>query len=320
LVDAEKAAGSDFIKVYNGIPRDAYFALAKRANEIGIPFAGHIPRLIKVAEASDAGQCCIEHVYGVLLGCSTEETRLIEQAGERAKAKAIGDSVISRTVYLREKDRLTLATQDETITRQLLEQFARNETWQVPTLVTMRGMAFQSEITTEDLYSDQRLRYFKIPDYWLPQNDPFAENNTDEDWEIIQAVYERILELLPLMQQMGVPLMAGTDTPNPGAFPGFGIHDELQLMVEAGLTSLQALQAATTNAARFQAADDSLGQIAPGMIADLVLLEENPLSDIRNTSQIRSVVLDGTLLDRVTLDSILVELTSQVSQPARDSL
>ncbi len=318
FVDEQKEAGADFIKVYIGVSPDAYFALAERARTTGIPFAGHIPRQVGVADASDAGQRCIEHVYDVLRGCSTEEEQLLKSARKYAEDKAAGKTVISRTVFLRHKDQLTLATQDDALTRDLMDRFVRNETWQVPTLVAMRGFAFQNETTTEGLQRDPRSRYFKIPDFWLPENDPLAEGYTDEDWDIYRSILARILEVVALMQQTGVPLLAGTDTPNPGAYPGFGLHDELQLLVEAGLSPLQALQAATLNAARFMHAEDSLGQVVPGMLADLVLLEANPLSDIANTSRIRSVVLNGALLDRNALDSLLDQLAGAAAEKDTD--
>lgn len=314
FVDEQKAAGADFIKVYNGVPPEAYFALAERANEIGIPFAGHIPSQVSVASASDAGQRCVEHVYGVLKGFSTQEEQLLKRSADRARAKAAGDSVVSSALFLRERDQVTLSTQDETLTRELLDRLARNETWQTPTLVTMRGMAFQNEMSKLPLDQEYRSKYFEIPDYWSSDTDPMTEGYADEDWRIIRSIYTRILRVVGQMQEAGVPLLAGTDTPNPGAFPGFGLHDELQLLVEAGLTPLQALQAATLNPARFQHAEDTMGQVAPGMLADLVLLESNPLSDIENTRRIHAVVLNGKLLDRATLDAMLVDLVNEVER------
>jgi len=314
VVDEQKAAGADFIKVYNNLSPETYFALAERANEIGIPFAGHIPNQVSVASASDAGQRCIEHVYGVLKGCSTKEEQLIKRSIDRARAKAAGDSVVSSVLFLREKDQITLSTQDETLTRELLERFVRNETWQAPTLVTMRGIAFQNEMDTLPLDQEYRSKYFTIPDYWSPDADPLAEGYADEDWRIIRSVYDRILQVVGQMQRAGVPLLAGTDTPNPGAFPGFGLHDELQLLVKAGLTPLQALQAATLNPARFLHAEDAMGQVVPGMLADLVLLESNPLKDIANTRHIHAVVLNGKLLDRTTLDAMLSDLANEIDK------
>src|SRR5204862_551802 len=110
-----------------------------------------------------------------------------------------------------------------------------------------------------------------------------------------------------MMHRSGVEFLAGTDTPNPFCFPGFSLHDELALLVQAGLSPMEALKAATINSARFFGMEKSLGTIEPGKLADLVLLDANPLQDIRNTQKIDAVVVNGRLLDRKELDKLLAE-------------
>ena len=111
-----------------------------------------------------------------------------------------------------------------------------------------------------------------------------------------------------MMHRAGVELLAGTDVLNPYCFPGFSLHDELTLLVQAGLSPMDALQAATIDPARFLGQEHELGTVEKGKIADLVLLEANPLEDIRNTTKINSVVLNGRFLDRNALDQLLTEL------------
>ncbi len=108
------------------------------------------------------------------------------------------------------------------------------------------------------------------------------------------------------MHRAGVPFLAGTDTPNPCLVPGFSLHEELAELVAAGLTPLEALQAATLGPARFLGMTDSLGTVAPGKLADLVLVGADPTTDIRNTRAIRGVVLGGRYFDRAALDGLLV--------------
>jgi imidazolonepropionase-like amidohydrolase len=103
----------------------------------------------------------------------------------------------------------------------------------------------------------------------------------------------------------GVKIIAGTDYPNPYCFPGFSLHDELELMVEGGMTSLQALQAATINPAIFQKKEAEFGTISSGKTASLVLLNANPLEDINNSRQINTVILRGKIHDRAALDGML---------------
>jgi imidazolonepropionase-like amidohydrolase len=110
------------------------------------------------------------------------------------------------------------------------------------------------------------------------------------------------------MRRAGVRLLVGTDAPLPYVYPGFSVHDELELLVRAGVTAMEALQAATREPAAYLDALDSLGTIAPGRLADLVLLDADPLVDIRNTTRIRAVVTDGRLLDRAALDGLLTSV------------
>lgn len=100
-------------------------------------------------------------------------------------------------------------------------------------------------------------------------------------------------------------MLAGTDCPNPYVYPGFSLHDELGLLVHSGLTPAEALRTATINPARFLGLTDSLGTVATGKVADLVLLDANPLGDIANTKRIRAVIQGGRLLNRKALDQLL---------------
>ena len=109
------------------------------------------------------------------------------------------------------------------------------------------------------------------------------------------------------MQKAGVGILAGTDTPNPFVYPGFGLQDELVLLVQAGLTPMQALQAATRNPAQFMGTLDSTGTIEKGKVADLDLLDANPLDNIRNTQTLSSVVLGGRLIPKSGLTALLAE-------------
>ena len=108
-----------------------------------------------------------------------------------------------------------------------------------------------------------------------------------------KKTFQKEVELVGAMSRAGVGILAGTDVSNPFCFPGFSLHDELALLVQAGLTPMQALQAATLNAARFMGREADLGTVQKGRIADLVLLDANPLDDISNTRKINAVVFGG---------------------------
>lgn len=300
LVDSLHSAGVPFVKVYFGLTPETYFAVAERSRELGLPLVGHVPIFVRAAEASDAGQRSIEHLTGVVRGCSAEEEQVFD---DWRKILGLGDMRAIAQHYMEPPGR-ALATQDEEQCRRLIDRFVENETWQAPTLVSLRGKAYMRDLAAED---DPRKRYFAPPGRWIGGR-PFGFPMTEEQWKIMQSRYEREKEIVGMMAASGVPMLAGSDMGTPWAFPGFGLHDELELLVEAGLTPLQALQAATLNPARFFHRTEELGTVAEGKLADLVLLEGNPLEAITNTRRIRAVVADGRLYRRADLDRLLAEV------------
>ena len=132
-------------------------------------------------------------------------------------------------------------------------------------------------------------------------------NRADGDNARAKQAFQKDLEIVRTMRKAGVPILAGTDTGNPFCFPGFSLHEELALLVIAGLTPVEALRSATLNPAKFLGLEKTLGTIEVGKIADLVLLGANPLEDIRNTQRINAVVSNGRLFDRKALDKLLAD-------------
>jgi len=297
--------GYDFVKVYNRLPREAYFAIADESKRLGFPFAGHVPRSVTAEEASDAGQKSIEHLDGVLLACSPEGAEL---AAQRASAGPARGGTIDAAVHdaWAHIDERMLDTYDEARASALFSRFARNGTWHCPTLTILRAAAMLDDA---DFRDDPRLRYMPpaIRESWQPGNDPYFDT-TERGFSVAKRVFRRQMEVVHAMQRAGARILTGTDVLNPYCFPGFSVHDELDLLVEAGLTPLEALQAATVNAATFNGLRDSLGTIEVGKIADLVLLEANPLEDIHNTQKIAAVVVGGRLLERPELDAMLARV------------
>ena len=303
-VVATKQEGFDFVKVYSLLPRAAYFAIADEAKKQNIPFAGHVPDSVSVAEASDAGQKSIEHLTGILTACSTREEQL------RKAAEAYSNPVQRASVpapVRRGLRRLMLETFSTEKATALFNRLKQNHTWQCPTLTVLRSGAF---INDSDFRKDPRLKYMpkELRASWDPSRDFRFRTTTPEDFNLSRVVYKKQLELVGLMRRAGVEFIAGTDVSNPFCFPGFSLHDELALLVEAGLTPIEALQTATLNPARFFGKEKDLGTVQEGKIADLVLLDADPLADIRNTTKINSVVVNGQLLERKLLDQVLSEV------------
>ena len=309
IVTELHAAGAPFIKVYSSLFPKTFRAIAEQANLLGVPFAGHVPEGVKALTASVAGIRSMEHLKGVLEGCSSEEQALIN---ESMRALRVGRDRDTQQI-LHARDARALATQDDQKCRLLAQLFIDNETWQVPTLVTNRGYSHMPEMAAK---GDFRLRYLVESDYqnWFPASNRFVQGRTQENWALDRAVFARELEIVGMMAEMGVPFLAGSDATNPWTFPGFSLHDELQLLVDAGMNPLQALQAATLNPARFFARDTELGSVEVGKLADLVLLDANPLEDISNSKTISAVVANGQLYLQADLDQILAETEAEASR------
>ena len=291
-VDDIKASGADFVKIYNGIPRDAYFALVDEAHKQNISFVGHLPYQVRASEASDAGQRSIEHLDGIAIACSKKEQSLIKE--------------LQPGHYL-EKMRLVveaIRSFDGAQCQALLAQFKKNNTWQVPTLTVHRGFGWMND---SRFTSDPRLAYMSgdVRHRWQPENDFRFRRWSPQEFELHRGLFDADKQIVGLMFRAGVPLLAGTDAMNPYCLPGFSLHDELALLVESGLTPLAALQSATLRPAEFFARTEEFGVVAPGKRADLVLLAADPLADIHNTTQIQAVWHQGKYFDRAALDALL---------------
>jgi imidazolonepropionase-like amidohydrolase len=289
-----KRLGGDFVKVYSLLPRDAYFAIADEASKQNIAFAGHVPRFVTAAEASDAGQRTIEHLSGIHLATSREEETL------RAELQQATPTNPPRLIEPR-----AAASHDAARADALFARFARNGTWQVPTLTVLRSGALRGD---PDFVNDPRLKYMtaQMRTQWGGggrggTSDPAAANRG-------KALFERHLAITGAMHRAGVRILAGSDTPNPYVFPGFSLHDELGLLVRSGLTPLEALQAATRNAAEFLGTLNEVGTVERGKRADLVLLDGNPLEDISNTQRIHAVIVNGRLVSKQQIESMLLEV------------
>ncbi len=262
-VDEIKASGADFVKIYSGIPRDAYFALADEAHKQNIPFVGHLPFEIRASEASDAGQRSIEHLTGIAIACSSREQDLMKQL--RPLHYIENTSLIAEAIR----------SFDAARCQALFAQFRQNMTWQVPTLTLHRAMGYMND---NHFTSDPRVAYMspEVRRRWDPSNDFRFRRWTRQEFELHRGLFKADEQMVGMMFRAGVPLLAGTDAMNPYCMPGFSLHDELALLVESGLTPLAALQAATLRPAEFLGRTAELGSVAPGKRADLVLLAASP--------------------------------------------
>jgi imidazolonepropionase-like amidohydrolase len=302
-VDTVKSRGLDFVKILSNIPRDSYFVIADESAKQKIPFVGHVPYSVSAGEAVAAGQRSIEHLTGILLACSSQEEQLRAQ-----ELTALANHDYAAYGRLGTQ---VMATYDPARAHALFFQIAHHNTWQVPTLVwTQTG----SRIDDPNLETDPRLKY--VPASVRAQWDPakLREQTSPQELAGLKAEAARDVELVKAMHSAGVLFMAGTDGPDPFVFPGFSLHDEMEWLVKSGFTPLQALQAATSDPARFLAVQDKYGIAEAGHVADLVLLDANPLQDIGNTRKIFAVVVGGKYYSRDWLDNMLQQVETLAGQ------
>lgn len=275
IVDSLRRLGADFIKIRNFPSPPAYFSFARAARAAGLPVAGHGPPVEFLGVVSDSGFASFEHSL-----IAIRNAKLVPAFG----------------------------TLPDTAQDALIRRLARNSTAWDPTLVSGRvrfipDSAKRRMIDDSTGASDPRLRLVPptLRQEWRAGLALEGASQPD-DWG---AVEQEARQLVRRFADLGVTLLAGTDLGVITLVPGFALHDELELLVDAGLTPREALAAATINPARGMGLSGNMGMIAPGQAADLLLLDANPLEDIRATRAISAVMANGRWYDRATLDRML---------------
>lgn len=325
--------GADFVEVggAEALSRQAYFALADEAKRQRIPLGGHVPIAVSAEEASAAGQKSIDPLtdifevdIGTLAACSRREAEILEvwQTALSAFYASGGDNKPLWSIPgFRSRLELALQTQDEQKAKSFFALLKANHTWFCPTLIAERNSALFDDPVAGN---DPHLKYLSPEERnWSnDERDRLAKTMSLEDRVVWRRFYQRYLDIVGAMRRAGVELLAGTTAEEPtSAVPGFSLHDELALLVQAGLTPLEALQAATVDPARFLDRENELGTIATGKVADLVLLDANPLEDIRSTRKIAAVVYGGRFFPKTSLDAMLAKVGAMASkEPIREVL
>ena len=273
IVRTLKQVGVDCIKVHRRVPREDYFAIIDEARKQGLVVVGHIPMAVTPEEASDAGQL-IEHTETLFEGTFSAGLAdgQLPEAIRSFRAEA-ADALFAR--------------------------FVRNHTPVTPTLIAWRYVVEHPDRSWE---SDPRMRYVARSLKEAARGSPPPVSA--EDLPLVKRTFAEYREVVRQMHRAGVTLLAGTDIAGI-RIPGFTLHEELATLVEAGLTPQQALATATATPAAILNEAGDFGAVEPGRIADLVLLDRDPLADIRNTQRISAVIVGGKLLRRADLDALL---------------
>ena len=293
----------DFIKITDNTLKPEIFAYAvKAAKGRGLKTSAHTPFAFTIEQAAEAGLSSVEHLDYLIKAGSPQEA-------------AIGtDYVAGKLSYGEASDRF-VDTFDPTYAKATYARLARLGLYVTPTLNMSRILAY---LDREDHRGDAALDYIgpglRKTYEWRVER---AAKSTPAQVEARHREYELSVKVLPMLRDAGVPILAGTDAGylNSFNYPGQGLHDELERYVEAGLTPREALASATITGPAFLGQSNRFGAIAKGKAADILILDANPLGDIKATRSIHGVVLHGQWLDRGTLDGLLAEAKAKAGKP-----
>jgi imidazolonepropionase-like amidohydrolase len=300
---------ADFVKITdNTLSPELFLATLQAAEKRGMKTSAHISHALTLDEVADAGLDSIEHIDYAFKAGSPDE-------------KAIGVAAQRKDITDAEAWTRWEAGFDPARARAVYARLAKHGMAITPTLNISRVTAYLDQ---DDHAHDDYLKYIgpglRATYAWRVERAAKADAAAIE---LRHRRFERDASLLPMLQQSGMTILAGTDAGflNSFDYPGIGLHDELGLLVRYGLTPLQALQAATINGARFLGHDDRFGTLAVGKSADVVLLRANPIEDIAATRKIEGVVLKGKAFDRGQLDAMLADVEARVAaeNAARDA-
>lgn len=331
LVQSQTRRGADFIKVLDYTPAifDAVVAECKRVN---MRFMGHLSPTVDVREAARVGMSTIEHMGprdSILLGCSTEEVALRPQPGLLGAAssrpsvpagpapadviaRSIANPVVRTTVAELARYRRVIDTYSEDRMHDLAAHFVAARTCLVPTLIRARTM----QVGDDPRYrNDPNLQYIPVQTkaMWESVSLEFSKTFSDDQRRTMRDLYELSARIVKPFKRAGIPMMAGSDLAGGFVVAGFGLHEEFDLLEQAGLSPLEVLQMTTLDGARFLAREATMGSVAVGKNANLLLLDANPIANVQNLHRIFGVVRAGTYHPSATLASMKYRTAERVA-------
>jgi imidazolonepropionase-like amidohydrolase len=298
---------ADFVKMYSFLRRDTFVAAADEAKRLGLPIAGHVPDRVPVTLGSDLGMRSQEHLYALYVDVSSarDEIRRVIETTPVNPAKPL-----DWFFMVRQLERQAMKSYDPRRAAEVFATLAGNRTALCPTLGILRIFT----LPREAFLPDPRLKY--LPP-WVQKNWE-GQLRSEKDFppgEVAagREFHDASLRMLGEAIKAGVPVIPGNDVSYlaPYQFAGFSLHDELARLVQSGLTPMQAIQAATLQAARTVDLEHVSGTVAPGKFADLLVVDDNPLADIRNTQRIHAIVSNGRLITRSERERILAEIADE---------
>lgn len=290
-VEQDKNDGYRGVKVLTRLTPSAYNALLHEAREHGMEVWGHVPDLVGLVQVLADRQKSVEHLYGYIQALHRDPApapRLLSSSDRYAAAQMVDMSKLPGVV-------------DATV---------QAGTWNCPTLTQQQNRSFPVEQAEQKL-KEPRMRYLPadlLKDWTARAGKGSAVSKAD--LANMQTFWSIGLKITNALHRKGARLLIGTDTPNPLTVPGYSVHEELQQFVLAGLTPFDAIAAGTRNAAEFLGQSADSGTIQIGKKADLVLVDANPLADVRNTTRRAGVMLRGKWFTAQQLNRQLDEKAS----------
>ena len=299
--------GVDLLKAYEMLTPEQFEEIMRLAKQKGLNVTGHVPLSMDVISASNAGLNSMEHMRNLELSCAANSDELLAQRQEilALGKKDIGGVLRSKIHALQRP--LAIANYDPQRAQEVLDVLAKNDTWQIPTLALATGFTERPfarpewQETFKYLPEAIELSWKKEIDQLLATS-PTPFNETYTQW---------FTNMVGQVHRTGIEIMAGTDCPIFYLTPGRSLHEELEVLVKAGLSPLEALQTATINPAKYFHLENELGAVKEAMRADLLILDANPLDDIKNTQKIDAVIKQGHYMGRSDLDEMLGKLAKQ---------
>ena len=291
VVNALIGQGASFLKTYEMLSAKTFLELLSIAKEKNLRVTGHIPLSIDLIEAIDAGLGGMQHIRNLDLACANNAEEILRQRQELLKNTDLLPGSTLRTKIHQLQRFVAIGNLDDERCIKVIQHLAANNVFQTPTLTI-------NTLDSKRFYADQEWRdtYKFLPKNlqknWYMESIDMAKKEVSENDKIFEDWSMRIVSLF---NKYGVKIIAGTDTPIGFLTPGYSLHKELELLVEAGLTPLQALQSATVTPAEFFNLESKMGTIEPGKYADLVILNRNPLDSIKNTQNIHMVIAKGEI-------------------------
>ncbi len=278
MIEGLKEQGVDFIKIYEMVSPEVFEAMVETANELGLPIDSHVPLSMRASTAGPRVDS-IEHLRNIEMDCASDTPTLHEERLARLK-NPDGLSGAELRSSLHSLQRLpAIRNYDEDRCDETLK--ALTGTMQVPTL-RLNSMSLAPPYLRNDWQDALARLPAAAGEDWRTStaeraaNPPAEPDTTFADWSLF---------LTGRAHEHGVPIGAGTDTPIGLAIPGYSLHSELEMLVRAGLSPLEAIEAATVRPAEYFSLQDEMGTIDVGKKADMVLLDANPLDDIGNAKK-----------------------------------